>query len=490
MTATPPTTVDSGPAVRRGPMLATVLIAWFMAQFDFFVVNVAAPSLSDDLRVGPAELELVVGGYAFTYAAGMITGGRLGDRFGHRRMFGYGMAAFTIASVLCGLAMDPVQLIAFRLLQGLTGAAMVPQVLALITATIPAAERPRALGWYALTGGLASVAGQVVGGLLIDANLFDLQWRSIFLINLPIGLVAVPLALKLLPRHTGAPRVGLDPAGAVGLSLTLGAILVPLGLGNSQHWPPWTWLSLAAAVPLAGFTFWWQRRLHRTGGRPVLELALFKVPSYAAGMAAGAAFMVYWAGFMFTLALLLQDGHGFTALTAGLCFGPMGVLFAAAALTGARLVRRFGLRVPIAGSLIVLTGLCVTIAAMWTGGPATNLPLLIAGFSVMGAGNGMLLPQLMSASLAEVRREHAGIGAGMIATSQQFGQAAGAAVLGAVFFAVVHGPAGYDAAMERVLYLDFGLLLVVAGLVVYLHRHVTRSSSGPNPPAPPGPGGA
>ncbi|ADD44743.1 MFS transporter [Stackebrandtia nassauensis] len=468
------TSTADGGAARRGPMLATLLIAWFMAQFDFFVVNVAAPSLSHNLNVTPAALELVVGGYAFTYAAGMITGGRLGDRLGHRRMFVYGMAAFTLASVLCGLAMNPGQLIAFRLLQGLTGAAMVPQVLALITATFPVAERPKALGWYALTGGLASISGQVLGGLLVDVNLFGLEWRTIFLINLPIGLLTVPLALKLLPRHTPGARIGLDPVGAIGMALTLGAVLVPLGLGNSQHWPLWTWLSLGAAVPLAVFTVWWQRRLHRGGGQPVLELALFKVKTYAAGMAAGAAFMVYWAGFMFTLALLLQSGYEFTAFQAGLCFLPMGVLFSTAALAGGRLVRRFGLRVPLTGSIIVLIGLLVAIAAMWTSTDAANLPLLIVGFSIMGTGNGLLLPQLVSASLTEVRREQAGIGAGMVATSQQFAQAAGAAILGAVFFAVVHnreGLAAYDTAMERVLYIDLGLLAVVASLVIYLHRH-------------------
>ncbi|MGH8876063.1 MAG: MFS transporter, partial [Stackebrandtia sp.] len=374
MTTAPaaPTTVNERPRARRGPMLATLLIAWFVAQFDFFVVNVAAPSLSENLDVTPAALELVVGGYAFTYAAGMITGGRLGDRYGHRRLFIYGMAAFTLASVLCGLATSPLQLIVFRLLQGLTGAMMVPQVLAVITASFPAAQRPRALSWYALTGGLASIAGQVLGGLLVDANLFGLEWRTIFLINLPIGLITVPLAVKLLPRHTPGARVGLDPVGAAGMTLTLGLVLVPLGLGNSQHWPPWTWLSLAAAAVSAAFTMYWQRRLHRSGGQPVLELALFTVRSYAAGMAAGAAFMIYWAGLMFTLALLLQSGYDFTAFQAGLCFLPLGVMFSAAALAGGRLVRRFGLRVPLAGSLIILIGLVVAITAMWTSDDTPN----------------------------------------------------------------------------------------------------------------------
>src|SRR4051812_15052738 len=148
-----------------------------MALFDFFVVNIAAPSLERDLHAGPAALELVVGGYAFTYASGMVTGGRLGDLFGHRRLFLAGMAAFTLASLLCGLAQTPGQLVTARLLQGLTGAAMVPQVLALITGIFPVEERPRAMGWFGVTIGIGSVAGQVLGGLLLDADLFGLGWR-------------------------------------------------------------------------------------------------------------------------------------------------------------------------------------------------------------------------------------------------------------------------------------------------------------------------
>ncbi|HVX42420.1 MAG TPA: MFS transporter, partial [Mycobacteriales bacterium] len=218
---------------RRWLGLAVVLSATFMALFDFFVVNVAAPSMQRDLHASSAAIELVVGGYAFAYASGMVTGGRLGDLYGHRRLFTIGMIAFAAASALCGLAQTPEQLVGARLLQGAAGAAMVPQVLALISTMFAAEERSKALAWFGVTGGVGSVAGQVLGGMLLDANLFGLSWRPIFLVNVPVGVIAVVLALRLLPAETPARTSGLDPVGAIGISAGLGLLLVPLALGQS-----------------------------------------------------------------------------------------------------------------------------------------------------------------------------------------------------------------------------------------------------------------
>ncbi|GAA3465640.1 hypothetical protein GCM10018965_001920 [Nonomuraea roseola] len=220
--------------------MAVLLAAWFMAQFDFFVVNVAAPAFERELHADAAALELIVGGYAFAYAGGMITGGRLGDQYGHRRLFVVGVLAFTAASLLCGLAATPLQLIVARLLQGLAGAVMVPQVLAVITATFPAGARARALAWYGAAGGLGSLAGQVLGGLLLHADVLGLGWRVIFLVNLPVGLVTALLAWRLLPGHESRAAVRLDPLGALGIAFTLGLVLVPLALGRTEGWPLWT----------------------------------------------------------------------------------------------------------------------------------------------------------------------------------------------------------------------------------------------------------
>ncbi|MFG1705968.1 MFS transporter [Nonomuraea sp. M3C6] len=454
--------------MKFGGTLAVLLSAWFMAQFDFFVVNVAAPSIERDLNAGPAALEVIVGGYAFTYAAGMITGGRLGDRYGYRRLFIWGVVAFTIASVLCGIAVNPVQLVAARLLQGLTGAAMVPQVLATISAGYPPHERARALGWYGATGGLGSIAGQVLGGLLLDADVLGLGWRIIFLINLPVGLVVVPLAAWLLPRVETPRRSRLDLPGAAGLAAALALVLVPLGLGNSLGWPAWTWVCMAVSVPLFALTWRWQRVLGRRGGQPILDLALLKVHSYQAGVGSIVAFMAYFASFMFTLTLLLQGGLGLTALQAGLAFAPMGVLFSVTSLLGTRLVRRYGLVVPMVGGTVVALGLGLLAVSMGLG-----LPWIMVSLMLVGSGNGLVLPQLIGAALVEVEPHQAGIGSGILSTSQQFAGAGGVAVIGAVFFAAAEG-GHHLQAMRWSAAIDLGLILVVIGSVAYNRRRATR----------------
>ncbi|MGW0194875.1 MFS transporter [Nonomuraea sp. NPDC003201] len=450
--------------MKHGGMLAVLLAAWFMAQFDFFVVNVAAPSIERDLHAGPAALELIVGGYAFTYAAGMITGGRLGDRYGYRRLFIWGVVAFTIASVLCGMAVNPVQLVAARLLQGLAGAAMVPQVLATISAAYSPSERGHALGWYGVAGGLGSIAGQVLGGLLLTADTLGLGWRVIFLINLPVGLIVVPLAIWLLPEVETARRARLDVPGAAGLAVGLALVLVPLGLGNSLGWPVWAWISMGAAVPVFVLTWRWQQALGARGGQPVLDLALLKVHSYLAGVGSIVAFMAYFASFMFTLTLLLQGGLGLTAFQAGLAFAPMGVLFSVTSILGTRLVRRYGLIVVVIGGVIIGLGLALMVV-----GAGLGLPYIMAALMLVGTGNGLVLPQLIGAALVEVAPHQAGIGSGILSTAQQFAGAGGVAVIGAVFFAAAEG-GHHVTAMRWSAGIDLGLVLVVIASVAY-NRH-------------------
>jgi MFS family permease len=472
-----PAARDGRPRARPGAALAVLLSALFMAQYDFFVVNVAAPSIGRDLHAGLVALELVVGGYTFAYAAGMITGGRLGDMFGHRRIFVAGVAAFTVASLLCGIAPGAGTLVAARLLQGLTGALMVPQVLAVITAAFPAGPRGRALGWYGVAAGLGSIAGQVFGGLLLQADLLGLGWRIIFLVNLPVGVPAALLAWRLLPRTGGGPaRSRLDPLGAAGVALALGLVLVPLTLGQDQGWPAWTWISMAAGVPALALTVRWQRALAARGGRPVLDLSLFRVPSYVAGVVAIAAFMVYFAGFMFTLALLLQGGLGLTAFEAGLAFAPMGVLYSAASLGGSRLVGRYGLRVPVAGGAVAGTGLLL-LALRLLGDPGDpGLPWVMTGMALVGAGNGLVLPQLIRVALVQVRADQAGAGSAILTTAQQFAGAAGVAVSGAIFFAVLGSGAagvGHGLAMGWAAVLYLVLIAVVTALVT-VNGHIAR----------------
>ena len=451
-------------------MLTVLLSAMFMAQFDFFVVNVAAPTLAVELHTGPAALELIVGGYAFAYASGMITGGRLGDLYGYRRMFVLGMLGFAAASLLCGIAGDATELVLARLVQGFTAALMVPQVLAVITAVVPVRERPKALGWFGAATGVGSIAGQVLGGVLLSADVFGLSWRVIFLVNVPVGLVAAALASTFLPGVRSARGARLDLVGAAGIAVSLALVLVPLTLGRDSGWPVWTWVCLGLAVPGAAATGWWLRALRARGGQPVLDPGLLRVRSYLAGLGSNVAFLMYFGSFMFTLTLLLQGGLGLSALDAGLAFLPMGLLYVATALLGARLVARFGMRVVVLGAVVSAAGLGLLAVVLRDG---VGVGWIMAGLALVGTGNGLVLPRLIGAALTGITPERAGIGAAMVSTAQQFASAIGVALIGGVFFAVLGPlarPGDYPGAMRVSALIDIVLLAVVLGALGYHHR--------------------
>ena len=239
---------------RPGPLLAVLLLGQFMAILDVAIVNVAAPTLRSDLHASGAGLQLSIAGYTISYAVLLITGARLGDRFGHGRVFRAGLIGFTAASLLCGLAPTTGALIAFRLVQGVGAAAMMPQVMSLIQRNFAGQARARALSLYSAVIACGSVIGQVLGGVLVSADLFGTGWRPVFLVNVPIGVVLLVLAGRVLPADRGERARKLDPAGVLTLSVAVLLLVVPLVLGHEENWPVWGWVSLgASAVAFAGF---------------------------------------------------------------------------------------------------------------------------------------------------------------------------------------------------------------------------------------------
>jgi MFS family permease len=406
-----------------------------------------------------------------------VTGGRLGDLFGYRRLFLLGMAAFTVASLLCGLAQSPAQLVAARLLQGLTGAAMVPQVLALITATFPADEQPRAMSWFGVTAGVGSVAGQVLGGLLLDADILGLGWRAIFLVNVPVGTVALLLAARLLPYGRARRRPRLDPLGALGVSGALALALAPLILGREQGWPTWIWISLGAAAPTMVVTLAWERRLSRRGREPLLDLALFRTRAFAAGLPVNVAMMAYFGSFMFVLTLLLQGGLGLSPLAAGLTFTPLGCLFAVTSVLSRRLAARYGPRVITAGGAIAASGLVTLIVELGSLGARVTAWWLLIPSALVGLGNGLAVPPLIGVVLRGAPPAQAGAASGVLATTQQFASATGVAVLGTLFFARLgqHPTRGdFAAATSAVAAVTLFLVLLAASLALLLRPASTR----------------
>jgi MFS family permease len=412
-----------------------------------------------------------------------VTGGRLGDLFSYRRLFISGMAAFTVASVLCGLAQSSEQLIAFRMLQGLTAAAMVPQVLALITASFPADERPRAVSWFGVTMGIASVAGQVLGGLLLDANVFGLGWRAIFLVNLPVGLVTVPLALRLLPRTRATTTPRLDPAGSLGLAGALGLALAPLVLGRDQGWPAWTFVSLALSAPALAAVLWYEHRLGRRGGQPVLDLSLFRHRHFNAGLGINMLMMFYFGSSLLGITLFLQAGLRLDPLEAGLVFGPMGIAFGIGSVLAQRLMVRFGSTVITVGALVTALALAVQLGVLWIWGTGIGAADFLAPMAITGLGSGLAMPALIGAVLARIEPRQAGAAAGVLTTVQQFAIATGVAVIGTIFFSVLGGHpvlADFVASLEVVSTIGLVLVLVLAALTVFL-RHRPSPTVLPEP---------
>ncbi len=454
---------------RRWRSLPLILTATFMALFDVFVVNVAAPSIKSDLAVGDGGLELVVAGYSFTYAAGLVTGGRLGDLLGRRRMFVLGMGIFTVASLLCGVAPDETVLISGRLLQGVGASVMVPQVLAIISTAFPPAERARAFSYFGLTVGLGAASGQVLGGVILNADIFGLQWRPVFLVNVPIGIIAVIGTLRLVRESRSTVAERIDPLGLVLLVGGLGALLVPLVLGRSQGWPAWTWVSLVSAVPLLAAFAAWELRLDRAGGAPLLRLSLLSGRPVLVGLAINLGYFAFFGSFLYALTLFLQTGLGDSPLRAGLTFAPLGVAFMISSILGRPLAARHGSRVLTAGTISTLVGLVGFMVTVQSHGLSTTTLDLVPWAALCGVGNGLVVPSLIASVLAGVPGNQAGAVSGALTTTQQFANALGVAAVGVVFYDRLQSH-GSVSAMTSALVVDIVLVAVSMGLTMLLRR--------------------
>lgn len=460
------TLTTSAPTAARAPwrVLPLVLAGNFLAVLDFFVVNVALPSIGRELRASPAVLELLVAGYAAAYGSGLVPSGRLGDALGRRRFFIGGMLTFTAASVACALAPTPLALVAARLAQGLAASVMVPQVLASIQGLFHGHDRQRALGVFGAGIGVATVTGQVAGAALVAADVGGLGWRPIFWINVPVGLVCAAGAARWLPETGSGARARLDVRGSVLLAAALVTLLLPLSLGHDLGWPAWCWGSLAAAVTLAAGFAYAQVRTERAGRMPLLPPTLLRVPAMRAGLVTAMVFFVMAGGFLLTTGVTLQDGRGFGPLTAGLTLAPYALAFLLVSLTVRRYAARHGRAVVVTGagvSALGLTALAVQVAVAYAGlGPVTLAPVL----AVNGAGQAMIMIPLFGVILGGVPAEWAGVASGALTTTQQTGLAVGAAALGTTLFTVAGSgtAAGWRTATLAVLIAEAALAAVTA----------------------------
>ncbi|WP_394813933.1 MFS transporter [Streptomyces litchfieldiae] len=423
------------PAAALSPLgLFTVLFGAALPTIDFFIVNVALPTIARDLDAGPALLELVVAGYGVAYAVLLVLGGRLGDMFGRRRLFQTGLVAFGVTSLACGLAPDAWSLVAARVAQGAASALMLPQVLATIQATTSGPRRARALGLYGATAGLAMVAGQILGGVLVAADVAGTGWRSVFLVNVPAVVVGLVLVARSLPETRSERPAPIDVPGTALLAVALVTLLVPLTEGRAAGWPAWTWV-LLGLFPVAAWAFFAvERRAERSGrALPLVPPALLALGGMRRALPLLMLSVAGFGGFMFVLAVAFQDGLGFGPVRAGTALVPYAAAFFAASLAGPRLTARHGTRVVTAGAALQALGLAVLVATVLRSWPELDFPALTPGLTVAGFGQGLYLPVLLRYVLADVPPPQAGVGGGVMATAQQSSIALGVALQGALF---------------------------------------------------------
>ncbi|MGW4684683.1 MFS transporter [Streptomyces sp. NPDC004244] len=449
--------------------LFTVLLGAALPMVDFFIVNVALPAIDHDLAAGPAVLELIVGGYGVAYAVLLVLGGRLGDTAGRRRLFLAGMAAFGLTSLACGLAPTAWTLVAARVAQGAAAALMLPQVLATIQATTQGPRRARAMSLYGATGGLSMVAGQVLGGVLVAADVAGLGWRSVFLVNVPAALVGLVLAGRTVPQTRSDRPASVDVPGTLLLALSLVSLLVPLTEGRATGWPLWTWLLLGTfPVAAVGFVAV-ERRADRLGRTPLVPPSLLRLPSLRRGLVLLVPFSIGFSGFMFVMAVVLQEGLHKGPVAAGLALAPMAVAFFGASLAGPRLTGRFGSRVVTAGAVLQAVGITVVLLTLRYGEPQPGVVELAPGVAVAGLGQGFQLPVLIRLMLADVPADRAGVGGGVVTTTQQSALALGVATLGSLFLALTAAH-GMRTALTTALLVQLALIALTAALSLRLPR--------------------
>jgi EmrB/QacA subfamily drug resistance transporter len=452
-------------------VLVVVFVADVMDVLDTTIANLAGPSIRADLGGSDTTLQWVLAAYTATFAIGLVTSGRLGDRFGRRRLFLAGMVGFTLASLACGLAPGVAFLIAARAVQGLAGSVMIPQGLALVKVVFPPEQLRRALVPFGPVVGLTTVAGPVLAGWLLHLDLFGSQWRAIFLINVPIGIVAAALGWFLLPTRSGEdPGLRLDLVGVALLTLASVLLIVPLVEGRAYGWPAWAFVMLAGAVvALVAFAAS-ERRSHH----PVITPSLLRRRSFVVGLVVTGAFFASFTGFQLAVTLLLQLGLGWSPLATGLALIPWALgLALAIGLGGAVLAARFG-----RGSVQVGLGIGVLglLGLWWTlvhAGGALTAWATAPSLAIIGFGSGMVFIPIFDYILGDATIEEVGTGSGMLNAVQQFANALGFAALGTVFFTRTDlgGTDAVFSGAELVIAVAVGLYLVTLFLVGLLPAH-------------------
>ena len=468
---------DSGePAFRwRRIALFVILAAEVMDLLDALVTTIAGPRIRADLGGSDSLIQWLGAGYTLAMAIGLVTGARLGDIYGRKRMFIIGAGGFVASSLLCAFAQSPDMLIASRVAQGLLGAIMLPQGLGMIKEMFPPKELAGAFGTFGPIMGLSAVGGPILAGWLVTANYFDSGWRMIFFINVPLGLAAVLAGWKFLPNTRGNHASKLDLPGVAIMSLAAFLIIYPLVEGRDLGWPAWTFVCMAASIALFGFFGWYTKRVQAAGGEPLVTPSLFRKRAFTGGLIAGAAFFSGMIGFSLVFSLYLQIGLGYSPLKTGLAGVPqaagmvIGFIVASAGLS-----EKLGRRLLHVGLVVMAAGVALFAVILHAAGTAGVTPWhLSPALAITGIGMGLLMAPFFDLILAGVEPHETGSASGSLNAVQQLGSALGIAVLGTVFFHILKvGPNGpvpstVEHGMQWTLWILVGQL-VITGLAAFL----------------------
>jgi MFS family permease len=447
--------------------LIVLLCGAFLPILDFFIVNVALPTMDATLHASAPMLELVVAGYGTAYALMLVVGGRLGDAMGRQRLFVVGVAGFTVSSLLCGIAPNIGVLIAARIAQGLFAALSQPQVIATFQSTLDGQRRARAIGLYAAAGGIAASVGQLLGGLIVHADIAGLSWRPIFLVNVPIGIAVLALTRRYVPATRSPHPASVDLPGTALLGIAIVSLLIPLTEGRVLHWPAWIWALLAVSF-VAAFTMVIVERRTESGGRvPLVPPSLVGLRSMRRGLTLAIPFFMGFGAFMFVFALTVQQGLHENALRSGIAITPMAVAFFAGSLAAPRLLARYGRRVVVAGLGLQAVGLVWLIDVMHGSWPHVSFLSTVAPLVLAGVGQAFALVGFFRIVLADVPAQLAGIGSGVLVTMQQGSLALGVASLGSLFVTLADS-SGMRHAFTVVVGIQAAIAVAVALLAVRL----------------------
>ncbi|MCS3431950.1 MFS transporter [Klebsiella sp. BIGb0407] len=480
MTDTPLSATSTAECMAPRPVsslaLFILLLGGFITIFDLFVVNIAIASIQESLGASFADIAFVIAGYELAFGVLLIAGSRLGDRHGRRRLFILGMLAFTLSSLLCGIASSANMLIAARLSQGAAGALLFPQIYASLRVIYDEKGRSRAFSLLGMTLGLAAIAGQVIGGLLVEMNLFGLGWRVVFLINIPIGMLAV-IGARTIPESKAETGSDIDWPGVLLVSSGLLLLLLPLLEGPNIGWPLWTGYSFIAGLALIAIFLIWQHRLTTLGGTPIISLTLFRHPAFSIGSLCVLLIYSTATSLFLCFALLLQSGLGLSPFAAGMLFAPCSIGFIAASLSAPKLVSRFGNKIIVLGATLYAAGIGGLMMMTWNFGSQSNVIQLIWPLIILGFGQGIAMTPMLNLVIGYVEERHAGIAAGFISTMQQVGGAFGVSVAGIFFMTILTHDASlatatrYLDAFSGAMIYNLAAVVIATLLISQLIRH-------------------